>query len=102
MPNNLQQYRGEIGAFYNHSSKYTFVLHSYEFNNTLVFPLVRTFLCLVYFIVIFFKALKDRCGTMLKLSTVFLHLLISYSLLTQLSYHHVSLNGDIELNFGPK
>ena len=57
-PINLQQYRGETGAFYNLSSKYIFIRYSYEFN-ILISLLVRTFSCLVYFIVIFLKALKS-------------------------------------------
>ena len=51
-----------------------------------------------------FKILKNCTGSILKVSMISLYSLISYSLLTQLwAYsHHISLNGDIELNPGPR
>ena len=111
MPVNLQQRRGEIGAFYNRSSKYSFVRHNYTFvrysyilNNILMCLLLRLLSCLAFYVVIFLKALKNCTSSILKLSIISLHLLISYSFLTQLwiySYS-ISLSGDIELNPGPK
>ena len=56
------------------------------------------------FVVIFIKALKNCTSSILKLSIISLHLLISYSFLRQLwiySYR-VSLSGDIEQNPGLK
>ena len=40
--------------------------------------LFRMFLCLVFYIVIFVRALKNCTGSILKVSIIFLHLLISY------------------------
>ena len=45
--------RGEIGAFYNRFSKYTFIWYSYKFNNISVSFLFRILLCLAFYIVIF-------------------------------------------------
>ena len=104
MPVNLQQYLGEIGAFYNHSSKYTFVQYNDKFNNILTCVLLHLLSCLTFCVVIFFKTLKNCTSSILKLSIISLHLLISYSFLTQLwiySYR-ISLSGDIELNPGQK
>ena len=95
IPVNLQQYRGEIGASYNRSCKYTFVRYSFKFNNIS---------CLAFYVVIFVKGLKNCTNCIIKLSIISLHLLVSYSFLTQLwiySYR-ISLSGDIELNPGPK
>ena len=100
----LQQYRGEVGAFYNRSSKSSFVRYSYKFNIILMCLLWRIVSCLAFSVVIFIKALKDCTGSILKVSIISLHLLISYSFLTQLWVysHRMSLSGDIELNPGPK
>ena len=58
----------------------------------------------VFYIVIFIKALKNCTGSILKVSIISLHLLISYTLLTQLWMysHRISFSGDIKLNPGPK
>ena len=99
---NLQKYRGEIGAFYNLSSKYTFVWYSYKFNNILMCLLLRLFSCLAFYVVIFIRALKNCTGSILKAPIISLHLLMTYSFLTQLwlySYH-ISLSRDIKLNPG--
>ena len=77
----FNRYRGKIGAFYNRSSKCTFVRSRYEFD-ILISLLLRIFLCLVSFILIFVKALKNFTGSLLKVSIISLHLLISFSLLT--------------------
>ena len=52
----------------------------------------------------FVKALKNCTGFKLKISIISLHLLISYSLLTQLWIHirRICLSGDIKLNPKPK
>ena len=65
--------------------------------------LLRIFSCLVFYVVIFIKALKNCTGSILKVSIISLHLLI-YSFLTHLWMysHHINLSGDIELNPGPK
>ena len=99
----LQQYRGQIGAFYNRSSKYTIFRYSYKFNNILLCLLLRIFPCLTFYVVIFIEALKNCTGSILKVSIISLHLLI-YSFLTHLWMysHHINLSGDIELNPGPK
>ena len=104
MPVNLQQYGEEIGAFYNRSSKYRFVWYSYKFNIILMCLLLRIFSCLAFYVRIFIKALKNCMGSILKISIISLHLLISYSFLTQLWIysHRISLTGGIELNPGPK
>ena len=103
MPINLQKYREEIGAFYNRSSKYAFVRYSYKLNNILMCLLLRTFSCLAFYVIIFIKALKNCTGSMLKVSIISLHFLISYSFLKQQIYSHcISLSGDIELNSGPQ
>ena len=104
MPINLQQYRGEIRAFYNRSSKITFVHYCYIFSKILVCLLLLIFSCLAFYVVIFINTLKNCTGSILKLSIISLHLLISYSFLTQLWIysHRISLSGDIELNPGPK
>ena len=70
MPVNLQKYHGEWGAFYSCSWKYMFAWYSYEFNSILLSLLASTFLCLVYFVVIFFKALKN-CFDSSQLSFLF-------------------------------
>ena len=104
IPVNLQQYRGEIGASYNRSCKYTFVGYSSKFNNILMCLLLRLFSWLAFYVVIFVKGLKNCTNCIIKLSIISLHLLVSYSFLTQLwiySYR-ISLSGDIELNPGPK
>ena len=87
---------------------YTFVRYSNKFNNILCL-LLRIFSCLAFYVVIFIKALKYCTGSILKVSIISLHLLISYPFLTQLlkkgilTYsHRISLSGDIELNPGPK
>ena len=104
MPVNLQQYRGEIGAFYNRSSKYTFARNSYKLNNILICLLLRLFSCLAFYVVIFIKALKKCTSYILKLSIISLNLLISYSFLTELWIYSycISLSGDIELTPGLK
>ena len=104
MPVNLHQYRGEISAFYKHSSKYTFARYIYKFNNILLCLLLCIFLCLSFHVVIFIKALQNCTGSILKVSIISLHLLISYSFLTHLRIysHDISLSGDAELNPGPK
>ena len=103
MPINLQKYREEIGAFYNRSSKYAFVRYSYKLNNILMCLLLRTVSCLAFYVVIFIKTLKNCTGSMLKVSIISLHVLISYSFLKQQIYsHRISLSGDIELNPGPQ
>ena len=103
-PVNFQQYHGDISTFYNRSSKYTFVRYSYKFNNVLMCLLLRIFSCLAFYVVIFIKALKNCTRYILKGSIISLHLLISYSLLTQLLIysHRISFSGDIELNPGAK
>ena len=65
--------------------------------------LLHIFSCLAFYVVIFIKALKNCTGSIIELSIIFLHLLISY-ILTQLWIysHNISLSGDIELNLGPK
>ena len=62
------------------------------------------FSCLAFYVVISINTLKNFTGSMLKLSTISLYLLISYSFLTQLWIysHRISLRGDTELNPGPK
>ena len=102
MPVNLQQYCGEIGAFYNSSSKIRFVHYCYKFNNILMCLLLLIFSYLAFYVVIFINTLNT--GSILKLSIISLHLLISYSFLTQLWIysHRISLSGDIKLNPGPK
>ena len=104
MPVNLQQFRGEIGAFYNRSSKITFVRYCYKFNNVLMCLLLLIFSGLAFYVVILINTLKNCTGSILKLSIISLHLLISYSFLTQLWIysHRISLSGDIEVNPGPK
>ena len=104
IPVNLQQYRGEIGAFYNRSSKITFVNYCYKFNNFLMCLLFLKFSCLAFYVVIFINTLKNFIGSILKVSTISLNLLISYSFLTELWIysHRISLSGDMELNPGPK
>ena len=97
---NLQKCRGEIGVFYNRSSKYTFVRYSYKFNNILVCLLLRIFSCLAFCIVTFIKALKNYTGFILKLSMISLHLSISQ--LWIYSHRRINLSGDIELNPGSK
>ena len=101
---NLQQYRGQIGAFYNRSSKITFVNYCYKFNNFLMCLLFLKFTCQAFYVVIFINTLKNFTGSILKLSTISLYLLISYSFLTELWIysHRISLSGDMELNPGPK
>ena len=74
----------EIGAFSNRPSKSTCFCYSYKFNNILMSPLFRILLCLAFYIVIFIKALKNYTSSILKVSITSLHLLISYSILTQL------------------
>ena len=66
--------------------------------------MLHIFSCLAFYIVIFIKALKSCTLSVLKVSIISLHLLISYSLLTQLWIysHRISLSGDIELNPRPK
>ena len=81
---NLQQYSGGIGAFYNRSSKYTIVRYICKFNNILMSLLLCIFLCLTFYVVVFIKGLKNCTGSILKISIIPLHLLICYSLLTQL------------------
>ena len=104
MPVNLQQYRGEIGAFHNRSSKILFVRYCYKFTNILMCLLLLIFSGLAFYVVIFINTLKNCTGSILKLSIISLPLLISYSFLTQLWIysHRISLSGDIELNPGPK
>ena len=94
----------EIGAFYNPTSKYKFVRYRYKFNNILMCPLLRSFSFLPFHVVIFIKALKNCTWSILKLSIISLHLLISYYFLTQLwiCSYCIRLSGDIELNPGPK
>ena len=60
--------------------------------------------CLAFHVVIFIKALQNCTGSILKVSIISLHLLISYSFLTHLRIysHDISLSGDAELNPGPK
>ena len=100
---NLQQYCGEIGAFYNRFSKYTFVQYSYKFNNILIYLLLLMLSCLAFYFVIFIKALKNCTGYIFKISIISLHLLISYSFIYNCGHsHHISLCGDIELNPGLK
>ena len=100
----VKQYRREIGAFYNRSSKITFVNYCYKFNNFLMRLVFLKFSCLAFYVVISINTLKNFTGSVLKLSTISLYLLISYSFLTQLwIYSHcISLRGDMELNPGPK
>ena len=69
-----------------------------------MYLLLHLFLYLAFYVVIFIKVLKNCTSSILKLSITSLHLLISYSFLTQLwiySYR-ISWSGDIELNPGPK
>ena len=69
-----------------------------------MYLLLHLFSYLAFYVVIFIKVLKNCTSSILKLSTTSLHLLISYSFLTQLwiySYR-ISWSGDIELNPGPK
>ena len=54
--------RGEVGAFYNRSSEYTFIRYSYKSNNILMCLLLRIFSCLAFDLVIFIKALKNSTG----------------------------------------
>ena len=77
MPVNLQQYRGEIGAFYNRFSKITFVRYCYKFNNILMCLLLLIFSCVALYVVIFINTLKNCTGSMLKLSIISLHLLMA-------------------------
>ena len=81
----------------------TFVRYCYKFN-ILMRLLLLIFSGLAFYVVIFINALKNCTGSILKLSIISLHLLISYSFLTQLWIysHRISLSGDIELNPGPK
>ena len=55
-------------------------------------------------VVIFINTLKNYTGSILQLSIISLHLLISYSFLTQswIYSHRINLSGDIEINPGPK
>lgn len=100
----LSQYCKEIGAFYNCFSKCTFITYSSKFNKVLISHVLSIFLYLAFYIVIFVKALKNCTGSISKVSTISLHLLISYFLVTQLWIfsHHISLRGDIKLNLGLK
>ena len=98
---NLQQYRG---SFYNRCFKYTFIRYSYKFSDILMCLLLHIFPCPGFNVVIFIKTLKNCTGTILNVSIISLHLLISYSFLTQLWIYSrgISLSGDIKLNPGPK
>ena len=100
----LSQYCKEIGAFYNCFSKCTFIPYSSKFNKVLISHVLSIFLYLAFYIVIFVKALKNCTGSILKASIIFLNLLISYCLLTQLWIysHHISLSADIKLDPGLK
>ena len=82
----LQQYHGQIGAFYNRSSKYTIFRYSYKFNNILLCLLLRIFPCLTFYVVMFIEALKNCTGSILKVSIISLHLLTSHSFLTHCRY----------------
>ena len=53
---------GEIGAFCNRSSKYTFIRYSYKSNNILMCLLLRILSCLAFDVTIFIKALKNSTG----------------------------------------
>ena len=101
---NLQQYCGEISAFYNRSSKYTFFWYTYKFNNILMCLLLRLFSCLAFYAVIFIKVFKNCISSILKVSIISFHLSTSYSFLTQLWIYSycISLIGNIELDPGPK
>ena len=59
---------------------------------------------LAFYVVIFINTIKNCTGSISKLSTISLHLLISYSFLIQLwrYSHRICLSGDIELNPGPQ
>ena len=100
MPVSFQQYRGERGAPYNHSCKYTLVQYSYKFNSVLMCPLLRMFSCLAFFVVIFIKGIKKCTESISKASIISLHLLTSYSLLKQLPICpcRIKLSGDIKPN----
>ena len=99
---NLQQCCGEIGAFYNRSSKIASVRCCYKFNNILLCLLLLIFPRLAFYVVIFINTIKNCTGSISKLATISLHLLIPYSFLIQLWIysHRICLSGDIELNPG--
>ena len=98
MPVSFHQYRGEIGVFYNCSSKYTFVRWSCKFNIILMSLLLHIFICLAFYFVLLIKALKKCNGKECNYLFTFIDFLFSFNRTVVIFSPH----SDSELNPGPK